>query len=167
MSNEILPAVKEGTADIGIGVSERSRDVQILPYVRDRLALVVSARHPLAKAEEVRFSDALDYDIIGLPERSGIQVFMRRVAQNSRKPMKSSVTVSSYEALCRMVAAGIGIGVIPERAASFYVETTSIRLVRLKDRSAVSDINICIPGLRTLPDYAKAFVDLLQERAQQ
>jgi len=166
MSHEIAPAVAAGATDIGIGGNSRASDVESLPYLHDRLVLIVPPDHVLAGAESLRFADALDHDIIGLPERSGVQMFMRRIEQNSRKPMRISVTVGSNEALKQMVETGFGIGVISERVASIYRETSTIRVIPLKDKAAASDIQICVSNLHDLPKHARAFVDLLQQHAE-
>src|ERR1044072_6517661 len=50
LSSEVLRAVQEGAADLGIcHASQASHELQSLPYRQDRLALVVPAGHALAK----------------------------------------------------------------------------------------------------------------------
>jgi DNA-binding transcriptional LysR family regulator len=166
-SNEILGAVADGLADIGIGASGRSTGTETLPYLADRLVLVMAPGHPLAVAKALRFADALDYEIIGLPEEAQTQKFMRSIAQNSRKPMRNSVIVSSQEGLFQMVEAGLGIGVISERAAQARAASGSIALVALKDKSAASDVSISVASLRSLSDHARRFVEMLQSAADQ
>lgn len=163
ISNEIGPAVAEGMADIGIGGLGRINGIEVLPYLSDRLVLAVAPNHPLAGEKSLRFAEALEHEIISLPELAQTQMFMRRIAQNSRKPMRSSVTVSSHEGLFQMIEAGIGIGVTSERAALARAATGRIKLVKLKDKSALSDINIYVAGLRKLPDNARRFVEMLQQ----
>ena len=163
ISNEIGPAVCEGMADIGIGGLGRISGIDVLPYLSDRLVLAVAPTHPLAGERSLRFADALEHDIISVPELSQTQMFMRRIAQSSRKPMRSSVTVSSHDGLFQMIEAGIGIGVTSERAALERAATGRIKLVKLKDKSARSDINIYITGLRKLPEHGRRFVEMLQQ----
>ena len=163
ISNEIGPLVAEGTADIGIGGLGRISGIEVLPYLSDRLVLAVAPNHPLAREKSLRFAGALEHEIISLPEVAHSQMFMRRIAQNSRKPMRSSVTVRSHEGLFQMIEAGIGIGVTSERVALARAAAGSIKLVKLKDKSALSDINIYVAGLRKLPDKARRFVEMLQQ----
>jgi DNA-binding transcriptional LysR family regulator len=165
LSNEIMAAVADGQADVGIGASGRSNGIETLPYLSDRLVLVMAPDHLLAGEGALRFAEALEHEIIGLPEEAQTQKFMRRIAQNSRKPMRSSVSVSSQEGLFQMVEAGIGIGVFSERAALARAANGGIRLVPLKDKSAASDISISVAGLRNLSDHAQCFVAMLQEAA--
>jgi DNA-binding transcriptional LysR family regulator len=159
--------IVNGMVDIGIGSSASSSDVETPPYLRDRLVLIVPPHHPLAKVTSMRFVDALDHKIIGLPERSGVQMFIRRIEQNGRKPLRISVTVSSNEVLRTMVETGIGISMISEQVASVYLQTSAIRVIPLKDKSVALDIRICVASLRELPAHATAFVELLRTRAEQ
>jgi DNA-binding transcriptional LysR family regulator len=163
ISNEIGPAVAEGMADIGIGGLGRINGIEVLPYLSDRLVLAVAPSHPLAGQKSLRFADALEHEIISLPEFTQTQIFMRRIAQNSRKPMRSSVSVSSHEGLLQMIEAGIGICVTSERAALARAATGRIKLVKLKDKSACVDINIYVAGLRKLPEHVCRFVEMLQQ----
>ncbi|RZL84724.1 MAG: LysR family transcriptional regulator, partial [Variovorax sp.] len=49
LSSEVLRAVQEGAADLGIcHVADGASDLQSLPYRRDRLALIVPAGHVLS-----------------------------------------------------------------------------------------------------------------------
>lgn len=54
---------------------------------------------------------------------------LREQAANLRLPVNQSVTVSSFEAGCRMVEAGLGIAVLPASASAAYAGTR--RFVRI------------------------------------
>lgn len=162
ISNEVIRAVSAGTADMGVVAAPlHTESLEVLPYLTDRIALVMSPQHPLAGRDSISFADALEYEIIGVPENSGIYSFMRTSAELQRKTINVNIWVTNYHALCRMVEAGLGIGVISERSGRRYAPITATKLVPLADASASHDIVICARSFQQLPPYARDLVDRL------
>ncbi len=65
-----------------------------------------------------------------------------------------------------MVAAGVGVAVMPEAAARRCARTMPIRIVRLRDSWANRQLAICYRSLKTLPRPAQQLVDHLRSAAQ-
>src|SRR4029077_15311162 len=63
LSDEIVGAVADGTADIGIvaGTVEMT-GLEVLPFRIDRFVLVVATNHPLSTTKRIAFSEVLDFD---------------------------------------------------------------------------------------------------------
>ena len=80
----------------------------------DRLVLVVYADHALARRKSVAFGDTLEYDYIGLHESSAIHAFLRQHSDLLHRPIKQRIQVGNFEAACRMIEAGVGIGILPD-----------------------------------------------------
>ena len=65
LSSEVVRAVQEGAADLGIchtGVRGPLPDLQTRPYRQDHLVLIVPEAHPLAGEKQLAFADSLDWD---------------------------------------------------------------------------------------------------------
>ena len=104
LSHDIVRAVTEGQTDIGIVAGlVRTEKLQVLPYRRDRLVLVVPRGQVLDGAASISFADTLDYDHIGLAESSAIRAFLQQICDWLERPMKQRIQVSNFEAACRMV----------------------------------------------------------------
>ncbi len=89
LSPDVLHAVREGAADLGLchtGDGAEPQELQSRPYRSDRLVLVVPEGHPLAGRPAVRFEDVLDWDIVGLQANSSISLAMRRGAARAGRP---------------------------------------------------------------------------------
>ena len=168
LSYLVVKAVSEGSADIGIvaGRPEAS-DLEFLPYRQDRLVLVTPMNHPLGADSEVAFANTLTYEFVGLSEWSAIHAFLIQAAANLGHPFRFRVEVGSFEAVCRMIEAGVGIGVVPERAAQRYAQRLNIKLVRLSDEWAERNLYICVRQLNQLPSFARELVAMLTEDASQ
>src|SRR5262252_5993597 len=71
LSDEIVAAVAEGTADIGIVASTvELAGLEVFPFREDRFVIVVAPTHSLAKIRQIAFADVLDYDFVGLDRTS-------------------------------------------------------------------------------------------------
>ncbi len=162
LSGDIVRAVNDGVADIGIVAgNENTERLHVQSYKSDRLVLVASPAHPLAKQETVSFTQALQYDFIGLHEGSAIHFFLEHAAQELRIPLRIRIQVSDFETLCRMAESGIGIGVLPESSALRHARTMAIRITQLSDAWASRDLRICTRDPETLPLFAQDLIDFL------
>lgn len=162
LSHEIVRAVDESVTDIGIVAGDvRTERLETLPYRDDRLVLVCSPKHPLAQAAEIDSADTLQHDYVGLDESSAIHRFLTQAASIAGCKFISRIEVGNFEALCRLVEAGVGIGVVPESAAKRYVATMQIKVIQLRDAWALRKLRICVRSLEQLPSFARDLGDAL------
>ena len=76
LSGEIVKGVADSATDIGIVAGNvHSEHLEMLPYRDDRLVLVTSCDHPLAKQPSVDFAQVLDANFVSLPTSSAIHAF--------------------------------------------------------------------------------------------
>jgi DNA-binding transcriptional LysR family regulator len=166
LSGDIVRAVSEGKTDIGIvSGNVRTEGLEVLPYRRDQLVLVVPAGHELAGRKSVLFADTLSCDHIGLHEASAIHSFLNRIAAEMNRSIKLRIQVGNFDAACRMVEAKVGIGILPASAALRYRQTMDIHIVELKDEWALRQLHICMRSFDLLPAFARDLIGLLREDA--
>ncbi|HWL29169.1 MAG TPA: LysR substrate-binding domain-containing protein [Burkholderiaceae bacterium] len=166
LSHLVVKAVADGAADIGITAhSEGGEHLEFLPYRTDRLLLVTPLDHPLAEYDGVDFDQTLMYDYVGLSEASAIHAFLLQAANELGRRLRFRVEVSNFETACRMIAAHVGIGVVPQSAARRYVRDLPVKLIALHDDWAVRSLRICFKRFDTLPLFAQQLVSLLVEDA--
>lgn len=135
-SEEAVRRVKAGEADLGVVVE--GCDVSGLwtrPYRSDQLAAVVRADDPLA-GENLAFADLLERDLVGLEGSSTLTRLLTAQAAQQMRPMALRVQVRSFEAVCRAVEAGLGIGVLPLAAARSFAEAMHLKVLPLADEWA-------------------------------
>jgi DNA-binding transcriptional LysR family regulator len=165
LSDEIVAAVADGTADIGIvagtvGVA----GLETLPFRTDRFVLVVAPSHPLATLDRTPFAEVLDCDFVGLDRSSALQRFLAEKAERVGRRLKLRVQLRSFDAVCRLVECNVGIGVVPATTAERHAKTMSIHKIELADDWAVRKLTICIRREADLPIYAR---DLVRHLAAQ
>ena len=166
LSDEIVAAVADGTADVGIvaGTVEVA-GLEVLPFRVDRFVLVVATSHPLSTVERISFAEVLDLDFVGLDRASALQRFLSEKAERLGRRLKLRVQLRSFDAVCRLVECNVGIGVVPATTAERHAQTMSIHPIELADEWAVRKLTICVRRQADLPVYARELVRHLAEPA--
>ncbi|MEO7242057.1 MAG: LysR substrate-binding domain-containing protein [Variovorax sp.] len=161
LSREVLRAVAEGAADLGIcHIDETAQALQTLPYRHDRLVLVVPLGHSLTNREAVDFAASLDYDQVGLHANSSIHLALRTAAQAAGRNMRLRIRVTGLDAMCRMIDNGLGLGVMPARAFELMQGGVGRGLcaVALTDAWAARETRLVARDFSTLPSAARSLV---------
>jgi DNA-binding transcriptional LysR family regulator len=70
--------------------------------------------------------------------------------------------VGNFEAACRMIAAGVGIGIVPESVALRHGKTMDIAIVRLNDAWSERKLKICVRCVKDLPQFSRELVNMLR-----
>ena len=167
LSGDIVRAVSDGQTDIGIVAGTvRTENLEVIPYRRDRLVLVVPRDHPMAALPSVAFVDTLELEHIGLHESSAIHAFLRQICSGLHRTIRLRIQVGNFEAACRMIEATVGVSVLPESAARRHAETMAIQIVPLIDDWSLRAMQICVRSMESLPPFARDLVTLLIEDAR-
>ncbi len=165
ISTAVTKAVAENAADIGIFVMQpHGQSLEVFPYHEDRLVLIVPQGHSLAKRKQLTFAETLDFDYVGLHTGSSINLQLQKASSDLARTLKFRIQVTSYDALCLMVDAGLGIGILPQAVASPYTKTLHIRAIPLAESWATRQLKICVRSFDALPVAAKLLVHHLQRQ---
>ena len=163
LSDEIVGLVAEGVAELGIvAATADSGGLETYPFRTDRFVLVVPHGHTLAGLERIAFADVLDLDLVGLDQASALQRFLAEQAARLGRRPKLRVRLRSFDAVCRMVEAGVGVGIVPETTAHGAAQTLAIWAVPLADEWAERQLRLCVRSLSVLPHHARRLADYLQ-----
>jgi DNA-binding transcriptional LysR family regulator len=76
--------------------------------------------------------------------------------------LRLRVQLRSFDAVCRLVECGVGIGIVPETTARRVARTMAISAVELSDAWALRELTICIRSFAELPPYARQLVEHLR-----
>jgi len=163
LSDEIVGLVAEGVGDIGIvaGTVEMGR-LETFPFRSDRFVVVTARDHPLAGRDAVGFGDVLDFDVVGLERSSSLQRFLAGKATREGRPLRLRVQLRSFDAVCRLVDCGVGVGVVPQTTARRAAMTMALGVVPLTDDWALRELTIVVRDLEGLRPYARALVESLR-----
>ncbi|XQU08488.1 LysR substrate-binding domain-containing protein [Halomonas sp. LY9] len=156
----ITREVMNNNADIGVCAQMlHGYDLIEFPYHVDDLVLVVPQQHPLAQLEKVFFRECLDYPHVGLHTASAINLEIMRAASMANKTLRIRIQVTSYDALCLMVQAGLGVGVLPRGAIRQYVDGLNVNVLSIQDEWARRKLSIYVKDLDRLSMAARVLVE--------
>ena len=163
LSDEIVGLIAEGVGDVGIVAG--TVDVgalQTYPFRSDRFVVVAAPGHPLARRGRVSFAEVLDYDVVGLERSSSLQRFLVSKAAREGRPLKARVQLRSFDAVCRLVEAGVGVGVVPQTTARRAEKSMQLAVIDLADDWALRELTIVVRAEAELRPYARELVDSLR-----
>jgi DNA-binding transcriptional LysR family regulator len=115
--------------------------------------------HPI-RAHKIAFERLLDCDFASLESNTSISRALLAAAAANR-PLRLRVQVWSFEAMCGMVQAGLGIGILPDIAAKTYANALGLRIVPLTDAWPRREHLVCERDLLGLPPHVRRLVEHL------
>jgi len=161
-SRDIIGAIKDGRAAVGVCWDAVDFDnLEHLPYRQDQLALAVHEGHPLAACEALRFSETLDFDHVGMQPSSAVATMLQRAASTTGRSIRYRVIVSNFDAAFRVVAARLGVSVIPMQVGSTYPSRLGVKIIPLTDAWAVRRFAVCFRSRKSLQPAALRVVEYL------
>ena len=165
-STDLVRMVREGSASVGVCWDSVGFDgLQHRPYRRDELALAVHAEHPLARRRSVRFEQTLEFEHVGLQPASAVHTMLHRAAARAGRTLNYRAVVSNFDAALRVVAANLGISVIPRQISLAQAPASAIKVIPLTDAWAKRRFALCYRDAATLPPAAAKMVEFLASRA--
>jgi DNA-binding transcriptional LysR family regulator len=134
LGSEVIRAVREGAADLGVvWDAVDPRGLRTLPYRSDHLAVVLPPSHPLARRKRVRFADTLDQPSVGVVPGGLLDTLLRRQAALLGRTITHRMQVSSLDAATRIVAAGLGLAILPVETAAPQVAASELLMLPLAE----------------------------------
>jgi len=159
ISTEVAKSVAENSADVGIlNDGAYGEGLTLLPYREDELVVAVPMKHPLARRRAVRIAEALEHDFVGAHPGSVVNNLLSRASAELGLPLKLRMQVTSYDAMCLMVSAGLGIAILPRGSARIYSGTLALRTVNLQEPWARRRLMLCVRTGDSLTGAAQLLV---------
>ncbi len=133
-SLHILGEVAEGRADVGIVDAGRpAQGLEFVPFCRDDLVLVVAASHALAGEERVSLDVLLEQPFIVFEGVNAVSTRLFNAASLVGRSLDVRMRMRSFDAACRLVAAGNGVSVMPRQALAPQLAHLPLRAVAIDE----------------------------------
>jgi DNA-binding transcriptional LysR family regulator len=154
-SQDIADAIRMRVCDLGIVAdSVDLSGLETLPFRADPLTVVMPRDHALSRRRSLALADLADSAFVGLVEGSALEAHLAAHARRAGRQFSYRVRLNNFDAVCRMVEQGIGIGIVPAAAAARCARTMKIRRVALSDAWADRNLVLCMRCFADLPLYA-------------
>jgi DNA-binding transcriptional LysR family regulator len=166
-STDIAAAIATGAADLGFAAEHALPDnLERFLFSEDRLMLVAARRGEFAGRRQIDFQELAKRDFVGLTNSTALQVHISKHAARLGVRLRFRARLRDFDAICQMVAAGVGIAVVPEAAAKRCAQSMPIATIKIRDSWANRKLAICARTFNTLPRPAKQLVEHLRKAAQ-
>ncbi|MES2362073.1 MAG: LysR family transcriptional regulator [Pseudomonadota bacterium] len=115
VSHAVVSTLREGRADVAVfveGPDTTGLDTHVFRH--DELVLVLPATHRFAKGKKpIAFAELLDEEWISLTSGAAMLQTQQEAALAAGRPLKLRMQVRSFDAVCNLVASGLGIAILP------------------------------------------------------
>ncbi|WP_042878867.1 LysR family transcriptional regulator [Cupriavidus necator] len=163
LSQDVVAALVSGETDLGVFADNvPAYDIEKFAYRHDRLVVLVPSGHPLATRSEVSFEETLEHDYVGLNQGSSLLQRLTDAASALDKVVRLRIQVSSFDAICRMIEAGLGIGVLPDGAVRPELLGAGLQAIYLSDAWASRTLWLGVKTEAGLLPEAKKLLDHLR-----
>lgn len=163
---QIVPAVVQGEADIGVYALSRGLDlsgVDAVAYRTDRLVAAVPRGHELVQRSSVHFDDLLRDNLVAIEAlHSALSTAARRLGAE----YKPKYSVRSAEVALSLVQAGLGVTVLPECFLGPGL-FDSVAALPLPEPWTNRVVQLATPKGRAPSPIARALIKQLLERPAQ
>lgn len=165
-SAQIGQVIASGAADLGLAIGQAvAPHLAQFPFCDDQLVLVTAQGDALARRRQVALAEVLERDFAGLAEGNVLQDHLAAHAAQLGRKLRVRARLKTFDAVCQMVEAGVGVAVMPEVAARRAATTLRIARVRLRDSWAKRRLVVCARNFNALPRPARLLVQHLRANA--
>ncbi len=158
-TSEIVQAVRSGATDIGVIVDREScDDLSLVEYRHDDLVAIAPASYDVRRSG-VRFAELLVHDFVGLESSTALTRRLLVEAMAARGTLRLRVQVRSFDAVYRMVEAGLGVAVLPRNVVRTFATDERVCTVPLQDAWARRRMYVCVASMERLPTVARQLIE--------
>lgn len=131
-SNDIIAALTNGTAKLGLISSFfAAPQLQTLEFSDDPLVLICPEQHDLSTSKALKLGDCLNYPFVGLMQYHSLQQSIETQARLLHCEIQYRLRLPNFAAIAQVVANGVGIAIMPQRAAQRLAKLYSFKQIQL------------------------------------
>ncbi len=131
-SNDIIAALTNGTAKLGLISSFfAAPQLQTLEFSDDPLVLICPEQHDLNTSKALKLGDCLNYPFVGLMQYHSLQQSIEAQARLLHCEIQYRLRLPNFAAIAQVVANGVGIAIMPQRAAQRLAKLYAFKQIQL------------------------------------
>lgn len=161
LTKDTIRAIREDNADFGIVSGEiDAPDLQHIHFCTDYLCIALPQNHPLCQYPDgVGFEEALHYPQVSFHPGSTLQKYLNDHKERLGIYTKNRISVAGFNSFCRLIEAGVGIGIVPKSVVSRYQTHMQIDTIPLNHPSAIRERKIILKQLDAQTPTARALIE--------
>jgi DNA-binding transcriptional LysR family regulator len=160
---KVYEAVVTDRADIGLlSYPEATKEVTVLPWRQEQMAIAASPYHPLAKNSEVRPQDLDGVDFVGFDEDLPIRKDIDRFLREHHVHVNVTLHFDNIQMIKEAVAHGSGVSIMPARVMEEEVAQGRLVPIRIAGFELFRPVGIVHRKKKRFHRAGQALLDLLQ-----
>ncbi len=161
-SSDIIAALEKGTAKLGLISSFfDAHHLQTLDFAEDQLVLICPLEHALKHHHELTLVETLNYPFVGLMQYHSLQQSIENQAKILNCAIQYRLRLPNFAAIAQVVANGVGIAIMPKRAAQRLNELYPFHQIQLKGAWANRKLLLAAQNFDELPTNYQHFTQFL------
>ncbi len=160
--DRVYEAVLQDDADLGlVSYPESSRDLTVIPWRDETMALAAAPSHPLAGKASISLADLNGQNYIAFDDDLSIRRHIDRFLREAGVEVNITMQFDNIQMIKEAVTLGSGVSLLPER--TMHAETAQGRLVSvpLDAPGMVRPVGIVHRRRKKLNRAAQSFLELL------
>lgn len=168
LSEDGIRAVQKGVAELAvIGDNVPCEGLETIVCNVDDLVLLVPEAHALAAQPMATMEAALEHDLVTLARGASLTRKVIAAADAVHRTPRIRVQVRSFDTMCRLVACGLGLAVLPNAAAGLYARALGLRIVRLEGLEVRRTLLLAMRRRCDLSPAAAALTDMVEQEGRE
>jgi len=161
-TTRIVRDVLSGAAELGVvAFPEKKRGLEVVTLDGDRLVLICSPAHPLAKRKKVSAADLQGQDFVLFERDIPTRRATDRVLRAHGVSVHRVAEFDNIETIKRAVEVGLGIAVVPRPSVLDEQRSGQLAVVPLAEPEWKRSVGVIYRSDRVLGTAARKFIELL------
>lgn len=164
LPSQVLPQVRTGTADLGIGTFSRTEeDLERVLLFKEAMVAVFPSTHKFARVTRVTWRDLADVPVLTLRRGSVFRDLAEGGFAAAGVTLDPAFEADYVGSLIGLANAGLGVAIVPGYATAL-TDRSRIRWKRLEKPVVEREVLMVHRAGPTLSPAAQAFADFLMRR---
>ena len=161
-SNLVYEDILHNSVDLGlIAFPNKTRQIEAIPFLEDRLVLICNPENPLAKKKSVEMSDLAKEKFIGFDQDIPTRKATDQMFRNSKIDIDPIMEFDNIETVKRAVEINAGISIVPSATVEQEVKQGLLKMVPIKGCKVTRPLAIIRRKGRVLTPAMKKFISTL------
>jgi len=161
-SNLVYEDILHNSVDLGlIAYPNKTRQLDVIPFLEDRLVLICNPENPLAKKKSVTIGDLRDEKFIGFDQDIPTRKATDQMFRDHKIDMEPVMEFDNIETVKRAVEINAGISIVPSATVKQEIKQALLAAVPIKGTSVTRPLAIIHRKGRVLTPAMKKFIATL------
>jgi DNA-binding transcriptional LysR family regulator len=161
-TDKVYEACLNNTIDFGIVALPLKRpDIAVIPFRNDKLVVVCSPEHRLARRRRISVEALAGEDFIAFERDIPTRKTIDRILKQHKVVVNYTMEFDNIETIKRSVEAGVGVSILPETAVVNEVKNKQLVALNFAEGVFTRPIGIIHRKGKVFSEAARRFVDML------